>query len=138
MRELPPLGKHTVVRLSRQGGVAPLHALSKPREIESCQYDSTQRGRICSVLERCLPEECGATDPLMAPVKARARRGLDDGEKLRYGADLKCRKPGGERSGAAAVEWIGNRHEVSLTVAGVADGKGNVKKPGATEPGKRP
>lgn len=34
MRELPPLGKDTVVRLSRQGGFAPLHALSKPREIE--------------------------------------------------------------------------------------------------------
>lgn len=56
MRELPPLGKDTVVRLSRQGGFAPLHALSKPREIEFGQYDSAQRGRICSVLERCLPE----------------------------------------------------------------------------------
>ena len=55
MRELPPLGKDTVVRLSRQGGFAPLHALSKPREIEFGQYDSAQRGRICSVLERCLP-----------------------------------------------------------------------------------
>ena len=44
MRELPPLGKDTVVRLSRQGGFAPLHALSKPREIEFGQYDSAQRG----------------------------------------------------------------------------------------------
>jgi hypothetical protein len=65
----------------------------------------------------------------MAPVEARPRRGLDDGARLRYGGDLKCRQPAGDGPGAPAQAWIGNRHEVSLTVAGVADGKGNVKKP---------
>ena len=79
-------------------------------------------------LERCLPEDCGETDPLMAPVKAPPRRGVADPDTLRYGLDLKCREPATDGRGAAAKEWIGNRHEVSLAVPGVADGKGNVKK----------
>jgi sulfite dehydrogenase (quinone) subunit SoeA len=118
----------------REGGHR--YSNSDPVTGQAAWYDLRVR------LERCLAEECGATDPLMAPVEARPRRGLDDGEHLRYGADLKCREPAGDRPGAPAVEWIGNRHEVSLTVAGVADGKGNVKKPpfsksGAPSPERR-
>jgi hypothetical protein len=66
----------------------------------------------------------------MEPVKAPPPRGLDDGGKLRYGAELKDRKAAATGQGTPFQEWIGNRHEVSVTVPGVADGKGNVKKPG--------
>src|SRR3546814_9922590 len=65
----------------------------------------------------------------MGPVKAPPPRGLDDGGLLRYGADLKSAAPATAGRGSRFMEWIGNRHEVSLKVAGVADGKGNVKKP---------
>ena len=108
--------------LPERGGYR--YANSDPVTGQAAWYDLRVR------LERCLPEECGATDPLMVPVKARPRRGLAVGEPLRYGADLKCRELAGDRPGAPAVEWIGNRHEVSLTVTGVADGRGNVTKPG--------
>src|SRR3546814_9785350 len=64
----------------------------------------------------------------MAPVKAPPPRGLDDGGLLRYGADLKSAAPATVGRGSRFMEWIGNRHEVSLKVAGVADGKGNVKR----------
>src|SRR3546814_8072549 len=76
-------------------------------------------------------EEAGKTDRIMAPVKAPPRRGLDDGELLRYGADLKSSAPATAGRGSRFMEWIGNRHEVSLKVAGVADGRGNVKRPGS-------
>jgi hypothetical protein len=55
MKTLPTLGDDTVVRLSRQGGVAAIHALTRPRSIEFAQCDIDQRTRICSVLEGCLP-----------------------------------------------------------------------------------
>lgn len=80
-------------------------------------------------LERCLPEEAGVTEPLMEAVKAPPPRGLNDGDRLRYGADLKSTAPAVHGEGSPFKEWIGNRHEISLNVTGVADGKGNVKKP---------
>jgi anaerobic selenocysteine-containing dehydrogenase len=104
----------------REGGHR--YSNSDPVTGQAAWYDLRVR------LERCLPEECGVTDPLMAPVQARPRRGYDDGAQLRYGAELKCRAPAVEGAGAPAKEWLGNRHEISLNVAGVADGKGNVKK----------
>jgi len=55
MKTLPALGDDARVRLSRQGGLAAIHALSRPREIEFAQCDISQRSRICSVLEGCLP-----------------------------------------------------------------------------------
>ncbi|MHC8286239.1 protealysin inhibitor emfourin [Pseudomonas sp. XS1P51] len=55
MKTLPILGDDAVVRLSRQGGVAAIHALTRPREIEFAQCDPDQRTRICSLLEGCLP-----------------------------------------------------------------------------------
>ncbi|AHL33600.1 hypothetical protein CD58_12150 [Pseudomonas brassicacearum] len=55
MKTLPNLDDNAVVRLSRQGGVAAIHALTRPREIEFAQCDLDQRTRICSVLEGCLP-----------------------------------------------------------------------------------
>lgn len=57
MKSLPALGDDTVVRLSRQGGVAAIHALTRPRSIEFAQCDIDQRTRICSVLEGCLAIE---------------------------------------------------------------------------------
>lgn len=54
MKNLPALGDDARVRLSRQGGFAAIHALSRPREIEFSQCDISQRSRICSVLEGCL------------------------------------------------------------------------------------
>src|SRR5690606_34004153 len=115
----------------REGGHR--YSNSDPVTGQAAWYDLRVR------LERCAPEECGVTDPLLEPVQARPRRRLDDGRHLRYGKDLKCRQPAGDRPGASAAEWIGNRHEVSLTVGGVADGKGNVRTPAADEhPGKDP
>ncbi|WP_434610866.1 hypothetical protein J3P80_15000 [Pseudomonas sp. D2-30] len=55
MKTLPDLDDKAVVKLSRQGGVAAIHALTRPREIEFAQCDIDQRTRICSVLEGCLP-----------------------------------------------------------------------------------
>lgn len=54
MKTLPDLGEDSVLRVSRQGGVAAIHSLSRPREIEFAQCDISQRSRICSVLEGCL------------------------------------------------------------------------------------
>lgn len=54
MKTLPTLDDHAVVRLSRQGGVAAIHAFTRPREIEFAQCNFDQRTRICSVLEGCL------------------------------------------------------------------------------------
>ncbi|MHA6495270.1 protealysin inhibitor emfourin [Pseudomonas borbori] len=61
MKRLPELGSDAVVRLSRQGGVAAIQALSRPREIEFAECDEHQRGQICSVLEGCLPLANNAT-----------------------------------------------------------------------------
>lgn len=55
MKTLPTLDDQAVVRLSRQGGVAMIQALSRPREIEFAQCNLDQRARICSLLEGCLP-----------------------------------------------------------------------------------
>lgn len=59
MKVLPELGENSVVRVSRQGGMAAIHSLSRPREIEFAQCDITQRTRICSVLKGCLPLDSG-------------------------------------------------------------------------------
>ena len=55
MKQLPPLGADTVVRLSRQGGVAAMPGLARPREIDFAQCDADQRTQICSLIEGCLP-----------------------------------------------------------------------------------
>ncbi|WP_339478707.1 MULTISPECIES: protealysin inhibitor emfourin [unclassified Pseudomonas] len=55
MKTLPDLDDKAVVRLSRQGGVAAIHALTRPREIEFAQCNLEQRTRISSVLKGCLP-----------------------------------------------------------------------------------
>ncbi|TWI58705.1 hypothetical protein IQ22_00416 [Pseudomonas duriflava] len=56
MKELPKLGPDALVRVSRQGGFAAISALARPREIDFSNCNEDERGRICSVLERCLPE----------------------------------------------------------------------------------
>ena len=61
MKVLPELGDDSVVRVSRQGGVAAIHSLSRPREIEFAQCDISERTRICSVLEGCLPLDSAET-----------------------------------------------------------------------------
>src|SRR3546814_9352615 len=111
----------------REGGHR--YSNSDPVTGQAAWYDLRVR------LERCLPEEAGETDPLMAPVKAPPPRGLDDGGLLRYGADLKSAAPAPAGRGSRFMEWIGNRTEVSPQVAGVADGKGDVKKPALKKPG---
>ncbi len=106
----------------REGGHR--YANSDPVTGQAAWYDLRVR------LERCTPEEAGTTEPLLAPLKAPAPRGLNLDGKLRYGADLKDPAPPSEdRAGSTFAEWIGNRHEVAATVPGVADGKGNVKRP---------
>jgi len=55
MKQLPALGKNSTVRLSRQGGVAAIPALSRPREIEFASCDEREREQVCSVLEGCVP-----------------------------------------------------------------------------------
>ncbi|MCU7248241.1 protealysin inhibitor emfourin [Pseudomonas koreensis] len=78
MKTLPELGDDSVVRVSRQGGVAAIHSLSRPREIEFAQCDTGQRRRICSVLEGCLPldsSESGRGDQRFYQIEVRSRAG---------------------------------------------------------------
>ncbi|WP_131107912.1 protealysin inhibitor emfourin [Pseudomonas sp. Sample_10] len=78
MKTLPALGDDARVRLSRQGGFAPIHALSRPREIEFAQCDISQRTRICSVLEGCLTldtSESGRSDQRFYQVEVSYRQG---------------------------------------------------------------
>ncbi|VVN93312.1 protealysin inhibitor emfourin [Pseudomonas fluorescens] len=81
MKSLPTLGDDAVVRLSRQGGVAAIHALTRPREIEFAQCDINQRSRICSVLEGCLPladPASGRGDQRFYQIEVRYRIGEQD------------------------------------------------------------
>lgn len=55
MKKLPELGDSAVVRVSRQGGVAAMPGLARPRNIEFAQCDPQQRSQICSVLSGCMP-----------------------------------------------------------------------------------
>jgi hypothetical protein len=81
MKTLPTLGDEAVVRLSRQGGFAAIHALTRPREIEFAQCDIDQRTRICTLLEGCLPltrEPSGQGDQRYYEVEVRYRRNEQD------------------------------------------------------------
>ncbi|MCY1541830.1 hypothetical protein D9M68_775330 [compost metagenome] len=85
MKQLPLLGSDAVVRLSRQGGVAAIQALSRPREIEFSNYDARQRGRICSVLETCLPlatDTAGRGDQRFYQIELRYRQDEKDDELI--------------------------------------------------------
>lgn len=85
MKTLPALGDDARVRLSRQGGFAPIHALSRPREIEFAQCDISQRTRICSVLEGCLPldtAESGRSDQRFYQVEVSYRHGGQDDQMV--------------------------------------------------------
>lgn len=76
MKTLPTLGDEAVVRLSRQGGFAAVHALTRPREIEFAQCDIDQRTRICTLLEGCLPlarESSGQGDQRFYQIEVRLR-----------------------------------------------------------------
>ncbi|MBC3209025.1 MULTISPECIES: protealysin inhibitor emfourin [unclassified Pseudomonas] len=78
MKTLPELGDDSVLRVSRQGGVAAIHSLSRPREIEFAQCDISQRSRICSVLEGCLPldtSESGRGDQRFYQIEVRYQSG---------------------------------------------------------------
>ncbi|WP_016775216.1 MULTISPECIES: protealysin inhibitor emfourin [Pseudomonas] len=78
MKTLPELDKDSVLRVSRQGGVAAIHSLSRPREIEFAQCDISQRSRICSVLEGCLPldsTESGRGDQRFYQIEVRYQSG---------------------------------------------------------------
>lgn len=76
MKTLPALGDEAVVRLSRQGGFARVHALTRPREIEFTHCDLEQRTRICTLLQACLPlarESCGQGDQRFYQIEVRSR-----------------------------------------------------------------
>lgn len=78
MKTLPELDDDSVLRVSRQGGVAAIHSLTRPREIEFAQCDITQRSRICSVLEGCLPldsSEPGRGDQRFYQIEVRYQAG---------------------------------------------------------------
>lgn len=81
MKTLPELGDDSVLRVSRQGGVAAIHSLSRPREIEFAQCDISQRSRICSVLEGCLPLdtcESGRGDQRFYQIEVRYQSGAEE------------------------------------------------------------
>ncbi|MHC8401412.1 protealysin inhibitor emfourin [Pseudomonas sp. MDT1-17] len=81
MKTLPTLGDDAVVRLSRQGGVAAIHNLTRPREIEFAQCDADQRTRICSLLEGCLlmtSLSAGRGDQRFYQIEVRFRSGEQD------------------------------------------------------------
>ncbi|WP_299395392.1 molybdopterin oxidoreductase family protein [Pelagibius sp.] len=106
---------------AREGGHR--YSNSDPVTGQAAWYDLRVR------LERCAPDEAEVTDPFLEPVQAPAPTGARPAV-LRYGADFNEASPG--TPGPAAprlehVEWLGNRHEIARTVAGVADGHGNQK-----------
>jgi hypothetical protein len=81
MKTLPTLGDDAVVSLSRQGGVAAIHALTRPRRIEFAQCDLDQRTRICSLLEGCLPladSASGRGDQRFFEIEVHFRSGEQD------------------------------------------------------------
>ncbi len=85
MKQLPKLGDDTTLRLSRQGGVAAIQALSRPREIEFAQCSEQQRGQICSVLEGCLPlanSSSGRGDQRYYQIELRYREHEQDDEMV--------------------------------------------------------
>lgn len=85
MKQLPSLGHDASVRLSRQGGLAAMQALSRPREIDFANCDEQQRGQICSVLEGCLPlasSGCGRGDRRYYQIELRYRQGERDDEMI--------------------------------------------------------
>jgi hypothetical protein len=91
MKTLPMLDDQAVVRLSRQGGVAMIQALSRPREIEFAQCNLDQRTRICSLLEGCLPltnPSSGCGDQRFYQIEVSYRAGeLDDRMVLKVPED---------------------------------------------------
>ena len=85
IKQLPRLGDDTTLRLSRQGGVAAIQALSRPREIEFSQCDEHQRGQICSLLEGCLPltsRTSGRGDQRYYQIELRYRQHEQDDEMI--------------------------------------------------------
>ena len=85
MKTLPTLDDQAVVRLSRQGGVAMIQALSRPREIEFAQCNLDQRTRICSLLEGCLPltsPSPGRGDQRFYQIELRYRTGEQDDQMV--------------------------------------------------------
>jgi hypothetical protein len=83
MKQLPALGKNSTVRLSRQGGVAAIPALSRPREIEFASCDEREREQVCSVLEGCVPfaaENAGQGDRRYFQIELRYRDDQQAGE----------------------------------------------------------
>ena len=85
MKNLPTLGDEAVVRLSRQGGFAAIHALTRPREIEFAQCDIDQRLRICTLLEGCLPlnsDTSGQGDQRFYKIEVRFRLNEQDDQMV--------------------------------------------------------
>nr|WP_314533795.1 protealysin inhibitor emfourin [uncultured Pseudomonas sp.] len=81
MKTLPILGADAVIHLSRQGGVAAIHALTRPRSIEFAQCDIEQRSRICDVLQGCLPyaeQPSGRGDQRFYEIEVHYRTGEQD------------------------------------------------------------
>ncbi|MFO2466458.1 hypothetical protein OOJ96_24160 [Pseudomonas sp. 15FMM2] len=89
MKTLPPLGNEATVKLSRQGGVAAIQALSRPRQIDFAQCDLDQRQQILNVIEVCLPldsSQAGQGDRRFYQIEVRIR--LDDQLMLQIPEDL--------------------------------------------------
>ena len=85
IKRLPKLGDNATLRLSRQGGVAAIQALSRPREIEFSQCNEQQRGQICSLLEGCLPlanRPAGRGDQRYYRIELRYREDEQDDEMV--------------------------------------------------------
>jgi len=107
---------------AREGGHR--YSNSDPVTGQAAWYDLRVR------LERCAPDEAGLTDPYLEPVQAPAPTGARPAV-LRYGAEFKEELPGTPGPSTPhlePMEWLGNRHEIARTVAGVADGHGNQKR----------
>ncbi|MGE4408094.1 protealysin inhibitor emfourin [Pseudomonas sp.] len=83
--KLPELGPDSSLRLSRQGGLAALPGLTRPRQIEFARCDAAQRRDICTLLERCLPvasKTVGAGDQRYYRIELHYRREDADAEMI--------------------------------------------------------
>lgn len=74
MIELPPLDLARLVRLSREGGLAYLPALARPRSIDLATCPPGLRQEVCDALQSAAPvavERCGGGDQRYFHVEVR-------------------------------------------------------------------
>lgn len=90
MKPLPPWDTVVAVQVKRQGGVAAIPALARPRTISLRHCPQDERGRLCAAIAQAAAmanEECGKGDQRYFTVEIQ-RDGGD--EPLRFSVPEAC------------------------------------------------